>query len=54
MPWPEKQRRAIFLSVKRRKGEAAAKAVMHEAGYGGDGPSRGHKAHDNVHRRKKR
>ena len=36
MPWPEKQRRAIFLNVKRRKGTAAAKRVMHEAGYGGD------------------
>lgn len=35
MPWPEKQRRAIFLDVKRRKGEAAAKRLMHEAGYGG-------------------
>lgn len=34
MPWPEKQRRAIFLDVKRRKGTAAAKKVMHEAGYG--------------------
>ena len=36
MPWPEKQRVAIFLDVKRRKGLAAAKALMHEAGYGGD------------------
>lgn len=35
MPWPEKQRKAIFLDVKRRKGEGAAKALMHEAGYGG-------------------
>ena len=35
MPWPEKQRRAIFLNVKRRKGLAAAKRTMHEAGYGG-------------------
>ncbi len=35
MPWPEKQRVAIFLSVKRKKGLAAAKRVMHEAGYGG-------------------
>jgi hypothetical protein len=35
MPWPEKQRRAIFLDVQRRKGEAAAIALMHEAGYGG-------------------
>jgi hypothetical protein len=34
MPWPEKQRRAIFLNVKRKKGEAAAERVMHEAGYG--------------------
>lgn len=51
MPWPEKQRRAIFLSVQRRKGTAAAKRVMHEAGYG-DGPSKGHKAHDKRHHRK--
>jgi len=35
MPWSEKQRRAIFLSVKRRKGLAAAKALMHRHGYGG-------------------
>lgn len=34
MPWPEKQRRAIFLSVERRKGKAAAIKLMHEAGYG--------------------
>ena len=39
MPWPEKQRKAIFMDVKRRKGEAAAKAVMHEAGYGGQSSS---------------
>jgi hypothetical protein len=38
MPWPEKQRRAIFLNVKRKKGLAAAKRVMHEAGYGGGSP----------------
>ena len=35
MPWPEKQRRAIFLDVQRRKGTKAAKKLMHEAGYGG-------------------
>jgi len=35
MPWSEKQRVAIFLSVKRKKGEAAAKALMHRHGYGG-------------------
>jgi len=35
MPWPEKQRVAIFLNTKRRHGEAAAKRVMHKAGYGG-------------------
>ena len=34
MPWPEKQRQAIFLDVQRRKGTGAAKRVMHEAGYG--------------------
>jgi hypothetical protein len=28
MPWPEKQRRAIFLATKRRKGVKAAKALM--------------------------
>lgn len=33
MPWPEKQRRAIFLNTKRRKGEKAAKALMHKHGY---------------------
>jgi hypothetical protein len=35
MPWPEKQRRAIFLDIKRRKGEAAARRFMREHGYGG-------------------
>ena len=35
MPWPEKQRRAIFLSIKRKKGEAAARAFMRKHGYGG-------------------
>jgi hypothetical protein len=35
MPWPEKQRRAIYLRTKRDKGEKAAKELMHEAGYGG-------------------
>jgi hypothetical protein len=34
MPWPEKQRRAIFLDTQRRKGTSAAKRVMREAGYG--------------------
>ena len=34
MPWPPKQRTAIFLSVKRKKGLGAAKRLMHEAGYG--------------------
>jgi hypothetical protein len=34
MPWPAKQRTAIFLNVQRRKGTAAAEALMHEAGYG--------------------
>lgn len=34
MPWPEKQRRAIFLNTKRKKGEAAAKRLMHKHGYG--------------------
>lgn len=38
MPWPPKQRTAIFLDVKRRKGEQAALNLMHEAGYGGDKP----------------
>jgi len=45
MPWPEKQRRAIFLSIKRRKGLAAAKRFMHKHGHGGrKGPPRGKKA----------
>lgn len=35
MPWPEKQRKAIFLKTKRKKGKAAAVRLMHEAGYGG-------------------
>jgi hypothetical protein len=35
MPWDEKQRQAIYLSVKRKKGEKAAKALMHKHGYGG-------------------
>lgn len=35
MPWPARQRTAIFLDLKRRKGEAAAKAFMHRHGYGG-------------------
>jgi hypothetical protein len=34
VPWPPKQRTAIFLETKRRKGAAAASRVMHEAGYG--------------------
>lgn len=34
MPWPEKQRRAIFLNIKRKKGEAAARAFMRAHGYG--------------------
>ena len=35
MPWPPKQRTAIFLNVQRKKGTAAAEQLMHEAGYGG-------------------
>ena len=34
MPWPERQRRAIFLDTQRRKGTMAAKEMMDEAGYG--------------------
>lgn len=41
MPWPEKQRKAIFLNVKRKKGTAAAKRVMREAGYGKKAKRRG-------------
>lgn len=37
MPWPAKQRTAIFLDVKRRKGERAAREFMHRHGYGGKG-----------------
>jgi len=33
MPWPPKQRTAIFLSIKRKKGEAAARQFMSEHGY---------------------
>lgn len=35
MPWPLKQQRAIFLDIKRRKGEKAAREFMHKHGYGG-------------------
>jgi hypothetical protein len=35
MPWPAKQRTAIFLDIKRRKGEKAAREFMHRHGYGG-------------------
>jgi hypothetical protein len=38
MPWPARQRTAIFLSVKRRKGEPAARRFMHEHGHGGETP----------------
>lgn len=34
MPWPAKQRTAIYLSIKRKKGEAAAKLFMRKHGYG--------------------
>ena len=34
MPWPPKQRTAIFLDVQRRKGKAAAIRLMHRHGYG--------------------
>lgn len=34
MPWPAKQRTAIFLDIERRKGTAAAKAFMRAHGYG--------------------
>lgn len=42
MPWPSKQRTAIFLDVKRRKGERAARAMMHAHGHreAGDGELR--------------
>lgn len=40
MPWPEKQRKAIYLSVMRKKGEAAAKRLMHKHGHGGKQTSR--------------
>jgi hypothetical protein len=35
MPWDPKQRVAIFLSVKRKKGEKAARELMHKHGYVG-------------------
>ena len=34
MPWPEPQRRAIFLRIKRKEGEAAARRFMRQHGYG--------------------
>lgn len=36
MPYPPKQRTAIFLNIKRRKGQKAAVAFMHKHGHGGD------------------
>jgi hypothetical protein len=33
MPWPEPQRRAIFLNTKRKKGEKAARDLMHKHGH---------------------
>lgn len=33
MPWPPKQATAIFLSIKRKKGERAAVDFMHKHGY---------------------
>ena len=35
MPWPPKQEAAIFLSIKRKKGEQAAIDFMHKHGYPG-------------------
>lgn len=34
VPWPPKQEAAIFLRIKREKGEAAARKFMREHGYG--------------------
>lgn len=34
MPWPLKQQRAIFLRIRREKGEEAAKRFMRAHGYG--------------------
>ncbi len=48
MPWPEKQRRAIFLDTERRKGKAAAIRLMHEAGYGGHAK---HRKRKRAHRK---
>ena len=42
MPWSEAQRTAIFLAVKRRKGEKAARELMHKHGYGGKKKRRKH------------
>lgn len=36
MPWPPKQRTAIYLDTKRRKGAKAASEFMHKHGYGKD------------------
>jgi hypothetical protein len=36
MPWSNpRQRNAIFLAIKRKKGERAAREFMHRHGYGG-------------------
>jgi len=34
MPWPLAQQRAIFLRMKREKGEEAARRFMRDHGYG--------------------
>lgn len=50
MPYPPKQRTAIFLDIQRRKGTTAAKAFMHAHGY----PGKGKALSDAAKRRKKK
>lgn len=54
MPWPEKQRRAIFLSIERKKGKKAARKFMHEHGYGGKDDARAEAVRRELKRRSKR
>lgn len=58
MPWPEKQREAIFLNTQREKGTKAAEETMQEAGYGDakktvyagrKRPKKRHKKHKRQH-----
>lgn len=51
MPWPEKQRRAIYLRIKRTKGEEAARAFLRKHG---DPKDHAQEAKRRTRRRRKR